>query len=106
MTTNRVFLLALGVVGAFMGGALTLEHVLMKRTVVIAEDVDALRVILDECNYSPHPISDVSWELYRQRLVPRGTPGYYTMMVKSVNGDAAECLKERLPEWWTAPGGP
>ena len=100
----KFVLLVLGAGGMFLAGALTAEIVLHRDRNDIARDKDALRVILADCDYSPHPISDVSWELYRQRLIPLGTAGYYTRIMKSVNIPAVECLLKRLPEQWVAPG--
>ena len=103
MTVTQVVLFAMFSVGVFMAGALLTEDVLLREMVATSKDKDALRVVLDECGYDPHPISDVSWEMYRQQLVPQGTAGYFTRMVKSVNIPAAKCLQARLPERWVAP---
>jgi hypothetical protein len=105
-TITQLVLFAMFSVGMFLAGALLNESVLLRESNAIAQDKDALRVVLDECGYSPHPISDVSWELYRQWLIPRGTAEYFTMSVKSVNIPAVECLRGVLPEQWAAPGGP
>ncbi len=59
-----------------------------------------LASVLDGCGYVPHPISDVSWELYREGLVPLGMAGYYTRMPRSVNLEPARCLDGALPDWW------
>ncbi len=105
MTVGKVVGLAAYTVVVFMIGALMTEATLRQGSNAIAQDKNALLVILAECNYFPHPISDVSWELYRQGLIPLGTAGYYTGALRSVNGPAAKCLREVLPEQWVAPGG-
>ena len=48
------------------------------------------------CDYRPHPVSDVTWDLYRRGLAPVGTAWYYTQMMDSRNGAAATCMRERL----------
>ena len=106
MTVNKAVLLAVGAIAMFMAGALMTDDVHRRASNAIAEDKNALRAVLAECDYSPHPISDVSWELYRQGFIPLGTAGYYTHTVKSVNGPAAKCLRLILSEWWAIPGGP
>jgi len=103
MTASNIVLLAIGAMAMFLVGVLLTEEVLLRE--MTARDTDALRVVLTECGYSPHPISDVSWELYRQNLVPMGTAGYYTATVKSVNIPVVECLRDVLPEWWAAYSG-
>ena len=100
LTLNNVVLLAMGAPAMFLAGALLTEGVLLREMTATAQNKDALHVVLAECNYSPHPISDVSWELYRQGLIPLGTAGYYTRTVKSVNIPAAACVKRVLPEHW------
>ncbi len=59
--------------------------------------IDALwSKVYAECDYTPHPISDVAWELYQRGLVPLGTATYYTRMVRSDNIPAADCLAVRF----------
>ena len=53
---------------------------------------------MEFCEYIPHPISDVAWELYsrepdRYRI---GAAVYYTKMMNSHNANAADCMIQRL----------
>lgn len=57
-----------------------------------------INVAMEACDYDPHPISDIAWELYarsgdRYRL---GAAYYYTWMLKSSNGKAAKCMIKLL----------
>ena len=85
-------------------GYLVAEDSLLRKERLVAADKNVLHLILKACDYDPHAISDVSWDLYRQQLVPLGTAIYYTNMMKSVNRPAATCLGKVLPEQWPADG--
>jgi len=69
-----------------------------------------LQTVLWACKYIPHAISDSTWEMYRQGMIPRNTAVYWTKMMRSQNLDPGNCLKESLsPRWkgrntrWNAP---
>lgn len=85
-------------------GYLVAENYRPSKEGLVAADKNVLHLILKGCDYDPHPISDVSWEMYRQQLIPLGTANYYTQVVKSVNIPAAKCLRDVLPEQWPADG--
>ena len=53
---------------------------------------------MDDCEYIPHPIADVAWELYRRELIPIGTALYYSRMTNSDNIDPATCMNDLLGE--------
>lgn len=64
---------------------------------LLPSEIDRL---MNRCGYDPHPISDVAWELYERGLVPVGTAWYYTVMLKSANGEAGDCMRNELEPGW------
>jgi hypothetical protein len=48
-----------------------------------------LRANLAACNYTPHPIADVTWELVRTGKIPVGTAAFWSATVTSKNLPAA-----------------
>jgi len=85
---------------AFWGGIALMMNLGIAEKRRITADRQELQAMLWECDYSPHPISDAAWEIYRTGMIPFGTAGYYTSIIKSANIDASICLKEALPERW------
>lgn len=95
-----VCLVAMLLVGVATGYFIA-DDTVFRHERAVAADKHVLYLILEACDYDPHPISDVSWEMYRQQLIPLGTATYYTGMVRSANIPSAKCVSEVLPEQWS-----
>ena len=75
-------------------------HGLHRLAAAIQADRDTLQATLDQCEYVPHGISGIGFEVYRQGLVHKGAALYYARMVRSINPAPSKCLDQVLPERW------
>ena len=54
------------------------------------------------CGYTPHPISDIAWEIAdREGGGFVGAAWYYTTRVRSSQYDVADCMRKRYQPGWT-----